>query len=528
MKKHPNRLWLAAFVLGWFSDLLFWKQAPGISFAIYVALILAAGYFLLRQEDVLPARNTWYVVGTIAFFAVFTFIRNEPLTVFLAYSGTLFLMMLLSVTYQGGQWPFYGIADYITRYLHLVTSAMAGAVVYWSDVQQARRAQQSGEGSPEPKKPSQFWPVLRGLAIALPVVAVFASLLSSADMVFAQRLSELMKLIKLDNLPEYIFRLMCISLVAYILVGIFVHVARHTQSEKLLGLDKPLIPPFLGFTEATVVLGAVALLFGAFVFIQFQYFFGGRTNIGFEGFTYSEYARRGFGELVTVAFFSLLMLLGLGTVVQRENERQHHVFSGLSIFIVALVGIMLVSAYQRLVMYELAYGFTRLRTYTHVFMIWLGLLLAATAVLDLLRRWRSFALAALIASLGFAASLMLMNVDGFIVSQNIQRYNEDGDLDVGYLASLSTDAIPTLVSYYQDPKLDRRARERVGAALACHQFDQKDAGKTASWQSFHWSVYQAGLLNDLDLDGYEVDDERDVTVETPSGQDYPCYSYIMD
>ena len=53
-----------------------------------------------------------------------------------------------------------------------------------------------------------------------------------------------------------------------------------------------------------------------------------------------------------------------------------------------LVIVMLISAYQRLVLYEMAYGFSRLRTYTHVFMIWLGLLLITVVILEITRRER--------------------------------------------------------------------------------------------------------------------------------------------
>ncbi len=109
---------------------------------------------------------------------------------------------------------------------------------------------------------------------------------------------------------------------------------------------------------------------------------------------------------------------------------------------VALVGVMLVSAFQRLLLYEAAYGFSRLRMYTHIFMIWLGVLLAVVVVLELLRRERLFPLAALLASIGFAATLVLINVDGSIVRQNVRRAPLGEGLDVAYLASLSTDSAP--------------------------------------------------------------------------------------
>ena len=81
--------------------------------------------------------------------------------------------------------------------------------------------------------------------------------------------------------------------------------------------------------------------FALFAVVQFQYFFGGQTNIGVQGYTYAEYARRGFGELVTVAFFSLLLFLSLSAVVKRQNQTQRWVFSGLGLGMVALVGVML-------------------------------------------------------------------------------------------------------------------------------------------------------------------------------------------
>jgi hypothetical protein len=91
---------------------------------------------------------------------------------------------------------------------------------------------------------------------------------------------------------------------------VYLHAATQSKDEKLVGEEKPVLPPFLGFTEAAIVLGSVAVLFAAFVYIQFQYFFGGQANIHIDGYTYSEYARRGFGELITVAVFSLLLILG--------------------------------------------------------------------------------------------------------------------------------------------------------------------------------------------------------------------------
>jgi hypothetical protein len=527
MKKFPTPFWIIVLLLGWLFDLLFWKHSPGISFAIYAFVTLLAGCVLLWIDDIRPSGKTLTLVPFILFFAAITFIRREPLTAFLSHALTLFLMVGLAVTYRGGRWLEYGLADYFARGFDLLASAVIRAGSFAAET---RRLKQETGG--ETKKSSAVWPVVRGLLIAIPVVVFFAALLASADLIFAQRLKDFTALFRLDNLPEYIFRAIYIAILAYVLAGIYLHAATRSTDERLLGLEKSLVPRFFGYTEAAIVLGSVILLFGAFVAIQFQYFFGGQANINLAGYTYSDYARRGFGELVTVAFFALLMFLSLSTVVKRETELQQKIFSGLGVVLVALVAVMLVSAYQRLILYETAYGFTRLRTYTHVSMVWLAILLAAVVVLDVFQRQRAFAVAALLAGVGFAVSLALLNVDPFIFQQNIQRYKNGEALDVGYLAELSADAVPAMVNLYQSPAADKTTRDRVGAALACFQAQAGSRYADRSWQAFHLSDYRAGLFMEsvsATLKDYAVDNSNwPMKVTTPLGVEIECYTATAD
>ena len=92
MKSNPNRFWWTVFALGWAFDFLFWEKAPGINIALYVVLCLAAGIWLLRADGHYPKRNTIYVLPLIAIFSVITFLRQEPMTVFLSIVLIIFLM----------------------------------------------------------------------------------------------------------------------------------------------------------------------------------------------------------------------------------------------------------------------------------------------------------------------------------------------------------------------------------------------------------------------------------------------------
>ncbi len=531
MKSNPNKLWIIVFALGWFFDFLFWEKAPGVNFAIFSMASLTAAFYLLLSDGLRPNRASLSLLPLFGFFAAVTFIRAEPMTTFLAYTFTLLTMSVLAFTYLGGRWYLYTIVDYVSNYFSLLGSMIVRPLSFMTDIRKEQK-----EAGVLPSK-RNIWPVVRGIVIALPIIAIFASLLASADVVFGQRLDDFVKLFKLEDLPEYIFRMIYILLFGYALAGIVLHAATESKDEKIGGEEKALIPAFLGFIESAIVLGSVVTLFASFVAIQFQYFFGGTTNIHIDGYTYAEYARNGFGELVAVAFFALLMLLTLSAITKRETETQRKVYSGLGVTLVALLLVMLVSAYQRLGLYEAVYGFSRLRTYTHVFLIWIGLLLIATIVLEILRKERMFAFAMLIASFGFAISLPILNVDVFIVNQNIQRelksWTKDVvDLDAQYFIDLSDDAIPTLVTTFQTPATPDPVREKVGAALACIRYERELNERDTSWQSFHFATINAdNALSSIkkELARYAVNPaEYPATVTTPSGEEFPCSEYYYD
>jgi hypothetical protein len=535
MKEKPNKLWIAVIALGWAFDFLFWEHEPGVNFAIFAALCVTAALYLLLSDGLRPNRANIILLLLFGFFAAVTVIRAEPLTVFLAFTFTMLSMTLLAMSYLGGRWIQYTIADYVTRALLLAASIIGRPITFGVETKRAQ-----AEGGARPSK-YNFWPIIRGLAIALPVVAIFAGLLSSADVVFGQRLDDFVELFKLENLPEYIFRTIYILFIAYVLAGVILHAASESKDEKLTSDDKPFIPAFLGFVESAIVLGSVVALFAAFVVIQFQYFFGGHANINVEGYTYSEYAVKGFGELVTVAFFALFMLLGLNAVTKRETERQRTIYSGLGVALVALLLVMLVSAYQRLGLYEAVYGFSRLRTYTHVVLYWIGALLIATIILEIMHKEKYFTFAMLVASFGFAISLPIVNVDAFIVRQNIAHEiksisngndrSVDG-LDQQYLTELSDDAIPPLTVAFNDKRVADDLHEQVGASLACIRYDREKYEQKLSWQSFNFSRFNAdkALVSiDKKLDEYKmIDEEWTAAVVTPSGEEFQCSPYYYD
>ena len=517
--KQPNRLFVLVLLLGWIYDFLFWDQSAGVNFALLLVLCLVGGLYLLTSEGYRPAHKSLWLLIPFVVFAIITFFRQESLTIFLAHMSTLFTIGLFATSYLGGRWYLYRLSNYLNKFFLLIGDALTRPINFLTQIRQV-----SSE-SDQDKNSFPIMGVVRGLIIALPIVLFFSSLLASADVVFNQKLDNFFDAAKI---VEYIQRFILIMVFAFLLAGTILHVATKSYDEKISDGDKPLVKPFLGFAESTVILGSVLLLFLAFVIIQFQYFFGGETNIGVEGYTYSQYARRGFNELVTLAFFSLVLILSLSTLTRREGEKQKKIYSGLSVGVVALVMVILVSAYQRISLAIDWHGFSRLRLYPRVFLIWLGVLLVTIVMLEIFRRERYFAFAAVLASLGFAASLALVNIDAAIVRHNVPRALHGRNLNVAHLASLSVDAVPALAGEYYSNKYPQWVHEGVGAALTCYMhFDSLPGAYDKDWRAFNLSRWQAhNTLQNVAkyLQDYGINDERswDVKVRTPSSVWYDC------
>jgi hypothetical protein len=252
---------------------------------------------------------------------------------------------------------------------------------------------------------------------------------------------------------------------------------------------------WLGMIEASVVLFSIDALFLLFVAIQFAALFGGEAFLRRQGLTYSEYARRGFFELLAVAVITLVLILALDWITRRETQGHHRIFLIGSGSMVGLTVIILTSAFMRMALYESAYGFTRLRVHTHVFMVWLGLLMIFFIITLAYKHTRLFATGLLVFAIGYTVTLDILNPDAFIVRQNLARYDRGLELDVDYLGSLSDDAIPLLMPLLYD--YNQEIGAAVGPWLHYHlnRLDQRQ--EKAGWTSYHASHNRAYRLLDL-------------------------------
>lgn len=519
-----RKLWfgLAALAAAWCFDFLFWQQQGGISFFIWTTVLLVFGYILAWHEKKKPSAWSILLTALILGMSFISAWRSEGFTRFSSMLVTVGGLVLLVTTFLNGHWLYFRVVDYITEFSRTIWAGISGGFKLLFGQQFQTPPPVDGEPRKALRKTGS---IVLGLVIALPIVLILGLMLSSADPIFGDLLK---KLFSFENLPEYIFRFLYVVVIAFVLVGLWMHAIHPERNADRPETQKAWMQPFLGWTEGGIVLGAVNLLFITFVVIQIRYLFGGDANINLAGYTYSEYARKGFGELVGVAVLSLGLYLVLSTITKRETRGSQIAFSVLAVLLMANVLVILASSLQRLMLYESAYGFSELRTYTHVFIFWLAGLILTAIVLELIKRRGHFALALLVFVVGFTATLGIMNVDGYIVRQNVQSAQAGKELDGNYINGLSSDAVPALVDEFLKPGQPKGIKDVLGAELACRAAILKNEAKT-DWRSYRLGEAQASQLllqNQNAWSGYVVkDDPQDgLLVQTAAGV-HSCYWY---
>lgn len=517
--KSPDRLVLLAILVGLSVDFLFYNKPLGLSFPIFIGLCALVLLLVAILERVrLSLSSVWLALPMLGL-AYMVVVRAEPLTTFVNVAVALALGVLWARTFSNGQLFHFGLFDVVVNYL---AAGIETLFRPWPVLVDSAKGAASQQG-----RQTIVLPLLRGLLLTIPVFIIFAALLTSADLVFYDRFHDVLKSLNLDNIPELVGRCILVGLATFVALGLLVQ-ALQPLRYALIGSKGDLFPRMVGLVESSMVLGSLNLLFGAFVVIQFRYLFGGTANIVETGYTFSDYARRGFGELTLVVFFALLFLLALSAIVKRDTRGSVVTFNILNLIMVALVGVMVVSALERLLLYEQAYGFSRLRTYSHVGIIWLGLLFVPYLVALLAGRMRWFAPGAVLAVIGFAATLNGLNVDHFIAQQNIARHTNSYDLHTRYLVTLSDDAMPDLVALYKqgDPVITAD----LGPGLACRTQQMNEDYAEAGWQSYQLSHYAArAALAGLDvLERYPVNkDAYNQDAVQILGAQVECNEYLQ-
>lgn len=276
------------------------------------------------------------------------------------------------------------------------------------------------------KKHGVFY-ILLGAAIATPLLVMLIILLCYADAVFASVFGKLFDDINFFTVCQTVMLFVFALFSSYCGIKFL---SKHSIDEK--NFKSPDFPAVIAITVSALI----SVIYVFFCIIQIVYLFGRSSGLP-SGYTYSQYAREGFFQLLFVCMFNVILVL-TGSGLFKQNK----ILNVFLIIISLCTYIMIASSVYRMKLYVGQYGLTTLR----FFVFWaLGViaLLMIGIILSICRR--NFPLFNYLMIIAGSCYLVLAfcRPDYWVAEYNITHMEET---DYEYLMSLSTDAAPALAS----------------------------------------------------------------------------------
>ena len=401
---------LEALLLGLFADSALRSDALGAGWPVWIAALAATTFALARRgaAPLTAGQAGWLALAVTC--------------------SALFALVLLGLARWRDTVAGARVRDVIESMLRSFVTLIDGAAKWVVDAA-------VGDGLRDAA--SRRTPVLRAIALTVPIILVFGNLLGSADPVFDQLFS--LPGVDLGTITSHVA---VAGAFAWASAGVMRGVLVPSRTEPV---DASVLPR-LGKVEVTSMLGATTALFALFVGMQVRWLFGGAEIVRVTtGLSVAEYARRGFFELLAVAVLVMPLILVTGALVagDEDAERRHR---RLSIPTIALLGFILASAVLRMRLYVGYFGLSTDRLYALVFMGWLAFVFGCLVFTALRGRPRSFVLLSVLGGFATLAGLNAVNPERIVAqSQAVGRTGRP--VDRAYLASLSGDAMPAVVDW---------------------------------------------------------------------------------
>ena len=207
-----------------------------------------------------------------------------------------------------------------------------------------------------------------GFAVGIPLVVIVLALLSGADAGMQNLLGKWIENISLWN---WFWRAVVVFLSSMLFYSLFYNLTWGKQDADLMPVRRN-----WKFAGPGVVILLLLAAYALFTYVQFTYLFGKTLPVDL---TYSEYARDGFGQFLTVTLINMT-LLGVSLTKSEPGKA----IKVLQTLLITASLIVLASACWRMLLYVGAYGLTIRR----VLPLWLMTYFIFLAVVGAVRVFR--------------------------------------------------------------------------------------------------------------------------------------------
>lgn len=478
--------------LGVLADVTFLRGEIGVSYLVFITAFYAVVFMRFglvlqhRRIGILLMAAIWLLSSTFVLYDVLLFKMINVLFIPLL----VFVHLVLITRPNTFVWE-------TPRFVQILLFKFGRSVVYVKDFWMALFYGLTRDRNPAKVQVAKQ--VFIGLLIGLPLLLVILVLLMAADDVFLHAMLRLPRFMYQVDLAMWIFRFSFVVFTSMLFFGVLQLLASERgQHEKMLVHTVKRAPfqfqPVMVLTVLTLMIAVYGLFFG----VKFSYLFNDSLA---GGFTYAQYARRGFYELLAVVLINWSVLLATLGRTRAGGPLLKVAFS----LIIVVSGVLLVSSFGRLSLYESAYGFTVDRFLAHAFMVFLFVIFAYTFIRVWLERLKLLHFY-LIVGLIFYVGLNMFNMHDFIIEKNLSRYSDGKELDVAYLSQLGyAGGIALLELAEKEPDFEELQIEVALMPCLVH------VNKEKRWQAYNFvredffDLYEKRFGNEVDEDACRDD-----------------------
>jgi hypothetical protein len=274
--------------------------------------------------------------------------------------------------------------------------------------------------------------ILIGTIIAFPILGIMIGLLCSADLLFRSIFKDIYIFIFSSNILAVVFMIIVGFLVCYCII------CGSTAKAGIEEVPKPFTKADASIAVTVLVL--LSLVYAVFCGIQILYLFTEGFSVLPKGFTFSQYARRGFFELLLVTAINILLMI-LSTKYFEDSKLIRIILTFMTICTYIMIG----SAAYRMILYIGAYNLTFLRLFVLLFLLIDGFALAGVIIYVFYRRFPLFHYCVIVTTVCYIA-FSFTKPDYYIAYYQIQQKEELNSTNLSYLTNvLSLDAAPVVL-----------------------------------------------------------------------------------
>ena len=445
-----------------------YKNGSGITFPFFVASSFLYFYYSLKKLELTLKKGVAFYAVSMMLLAIATFCTDDARIIALNKTG-IFLLMISFLLNQFHHTEKWGLGKYLT--------AIPGVFLY--SIGQIARPIQDMVGFAKNGKSKNLRNalyVLFGMAITLPIFMIAAVLLSSADVFFRSIVEQTMGFMNFDNLFGVIFQIVFCYFATYALVATLCkrtirdEVKDHRNGEPIL---------------AITVTAALSLMYLLFSGIQIFGLFLGKLELP-DGYTYAEYAREGFFQLLAVSIMNLVIVLACMAFFKESK-----VLKGILTIMSLCTFVMIASSALRMILYISTYDLTFLRiltlwALTALFFLFLGVMIQIFRKNFPLFRYGMTVVTILYVALAFSHP-------DFIVAKYNLEYSIKDPVDVKYLSELSADAAPVILPYLREQGYDLSQIKQTDARIEAQREEirrtDRNDGETKKSSRDPWLRY---------------------------------------